>query len=96
MAGYHQLVRNAMELPTITASELAYRAVEFANHLAEKLRDVNQKYPTAVLGPEFNDIMAQARMGTLPGPTPAESIPIFEQLFYAYMASRYVIIPDKR
>jgi hypothetical protein len=83
-----------MELPTITASRLAELASNFAQTLAGKLEDINRKYPAAVLDPEFQDIVAQAHAGTLPGPPPAELIPVFEQLFYAYMASRFVIIPD--
>jgi len=82
-------------LPTITISELAQRAHNFAHTLAVELEGVNQKYPAAELGPQFQDIVAQAHAGTLPGPTPADSIPMFEQLFYAYMASRYVIVPDQ-
>jgi hypothetical protein len=33
--------------------------------------------------------------GNIPGPAPQGFIPAFERLFFAYMASRYVIMPDQ-
>jgi hypothetical protein len=84
-----------MDLPTIPASHAADLASRFAQTLAEKLDDINRQYPTASLGSEFEDIMAQAHAGTLPGPTPADAIPTFERLFLLFIASRYVIVPDK-
>jgi hypothetical protein len=84
-----------MGLPSMKASQATELASRFARHLAAELDGVNRKYPAAELGSEFQDIMAQAHAGTLPGPTPADCVPIFEQLFYTYMASQYVIVPDQ-
>ena len=84
-----------MDLPTIGATQATELASRFAQTLAEKLDDINRQYPTANLEPEFQDIIDQARAGTLPGPTPADSIPTFERLFLLFIASRYVIVPDQ-
>jgi hypothetical protein len=67
--------------PTIPASRAADLASRFAQTLAEQLDDINRQYPTANLGPAFQEIIDQARAGTLPGPTPTDAIPTFERLF---------------
>jgi hypothetical protein len=82
-------------LPTITASQVAELASRFARQLADRLGDINRQYPAAELDPEFQDIIDQARARTLRGPTPAEAIPTFERLSLAFIASRYVIVPDQ-
>jgi hypothetical protein len=83
-----------MGFPRMTASHAADLASRFARHLAASLDGINRQYPTANLGPEFQDIIDQAHAGTLPGPTPTDSIPTFERLFLLFIASRYTIVPD--
>jgi hypothetical protein len=83
-----------MALPMVSSSQATELASRFARQLAERLDDINRQYPTAEPDPEFQDIMAQAREGTLPGPTPADAIPTFERLFLDFIASRYAIVPD--
>jgi hypothetical protein len=82
-------------LPTITAGQVAELASRFARQLADRLGDINRQHPAAELDPEFQDIIDQARARTLRGPTPAEAIPTFERLFLAFIASRYMIVPDQ-
>ena len=84
-----------MELPTREASRATLLASSLAHQLAGRVENVNMKYPAAEPDPGFGDIVAQAHAGTLPGPTPTESIPTFERLFLVLMASRYVIVPDQ-
>jgi hypothetical protein len=81
--------------PTITASRATDLASRLARQLAASLDDINRQYPVANLGPEFQDIIDHARAGTLPGPTPTDAIPTVERLFLAFLASRYVIVPDQ-
>jgi hypothetical protein len=83
-----------MDLPTMNASRATDLASRFARQLAASLDDINRQYPTAHLDPAFQDIIDQARAGTLPGPTPTDSIPTFERLFLLFIASRYIIVPD--
>jgi len=82
------------ELPTIRASELTSKAASFASDLAGQLDALNQKYPTAELDPQEKEFLEKAFSGNIPGPEPKQLIPVFERLFFAYMASRYVIVPD--
>jgi hypothetical protein len=82
------------ELPTIRASELAGKATIFANEFAAQLDALNQEYPTADLIPKDKETLAKNFGGKIPGPEPKQFIPVFERLFFAYMASRYVIVPD--
>ena len=84
-----------MELPTMNASHATALASRLAYQLAREIDNINMKYPAAELDPEFQDIVIQAHAGTLPGPTPADAIPTFERLFLAFIASRYVIVPDQ-
>jgi hypothetical protein len=84
-----------MKLQTITAGRAIELAAGLAHQLAGELDGVNQKYPGASgLGQESHDILTQAHAGTLPGPTPSDSVPVFERLFLTYIASKYVIVPD--
>jgi hypothetical protein len=82
------------ELPTIRASELVSKAASFASDLAGQLDALNQKYPTADLDPQEKEFLEKNFSGNLPGPEPKQFIPVFERLFFTYMASRFVVIPD--
>jgi hypothetical protein len=83
------------ELPTIRASELASKAASFASDLAAQLDALNQEYPTAEMSPKDKEFLEKTFGGNIPGPVPQQFIPVFERLFFAYMASRYVIVPDQ-
>jgi hypothetical protein len=82
------------ELPTIRASELAGKAATFAHELAAELDALNLEYPTAEMSPRDKETLEKTFNGNVPGPVPQQFIPVFERLFFAYMASRYVIVPD--
>jgi hypothetical protein len=82
------------EFPTISVSELAGKAAKFAHELAAELDALNQKYPNAVLSPKDKEVLETNFKGNLPGPVPQQFISVFEQTFFAYMASRYVIVRD--
>jgi hypothetical protein len=82
------------ELPTIRASELAEKATMFAHELAAELDALNEQYPTAVLSPKDKETLEKNFKGNVPGPAPQQFIPVFKRLFFTYMASRYVIVPD--
>jgi hypothetical protein len=84
-----------VELPTITVSELAGKASKFAHELAAELDAVNEKYPEAVLSPKDKETLETNFKGNVPGPVPQQFISVFERHFFAYMASRYVIVPDQ-
>jgi hypothetical protein len=88
------MMRSSPELPTITASDLASRALSFARDLATRLDALNQAYPTAVLSAPDQAYLEHTCGSTVPGPVPQQYVPVFEELFIAYMASRYVIMPD--
>jgi hypothetical protein len=83
------------ELPSIRASELTGKATTFAYELAAELDALNQQYPTAEMSPKEKEFLEKTFGGNIPGPVPQQFIPVFERLFFAYMASRYVIVPDQ-
>jgi hypothetical protein len=83
------------ELPTIRVSELTGKAAAFAHELATELDALNQEHPTAEMGPKEKEFLEKTFGGNIPGPIPQQFIPVFERLFLAYMASRYVIVPDQ-
>jgi hypothetical protein len=82
-------------LPTIRISEVTRRAAEFARNLVAKLEAINEAYPVAHLSPTDQKIFEELSRGKPIGPAPSELVPVFERLFFAYMASRYVIVPDR-
>ena len=82
------------ELPTIRAAEFAGKAPIFANDLVAQLDALNQEYPTADLSPKDKETLEKNFSGNVPGPAPHQFISVFERLFFAYMASRFVVIPD--
>jgi hypothetical protein len=84
-----------MELPIMTISELTDRASAFAGNLATRLEDVNAKYSIADMTPEEQEIFAKTIRSMSHDQAPSHFIPVFERLFFAYMASRYVIVPDQ-
>jgi hypothetical protein len=82
-------------LPTITVNELQERAAGFAKDLVEKLEKINL-YSNAILTPE-----AQSYVDALPPeqnfhPAPSDYQHIFENQFYLYIASHYMIVPDEK
>jgi hypothetical protein len=82
------------ELPTIRASELAGKAITFAHELVAKLDALNEEHPTAEMSPIDKESLEKTFGGNISGPAPHQFIPIFERLFFTYMASRFVVIPD--
>jgi hypothetical protein len=46
------------------------------------------------MSPEAREFLEKTFGSSIPGPTPHELIPVFERLFYRYIASRWVIIPE--
>ena len=83
-----------LELPTIKASELVDKAASFACELAAQLDALNQEHPTAEMSPKEKEVLEKTFGGNIPGPFPQQFIPAFQRLFFTYMASRYVIVPD--
>jgi len=82
------------QIPTITVSEVAGRAEAYAKSLASNLESLNAKFFHAVLD-ERNQEIFQKFSGNMDlEPMPAQFIPVFERLFFTYMASRYIIVPD--
>jgi hypothetical protein len=81
------------ELPTIRATELAKKATIFANEIIVQLNALNEEYPTAQMSQDDKETLEKNFSGNLPGPRPQEFISVFERLFFAYMASRFVIVP---
>jgi hypothetical protein len=81
------------ELPTMNASTLERVAASFASHLSLRLETVNREYPVADIPPEGTETLENNLSDG--GPTPREYIPVFKELFYAYMMTQYVIVPDK-
>jgi hypothetical protein len=82
------------ELPTIRASELAGKAASVASDLATRLDALNREYPTAEMSPKEKTFLETTFGGNIPSPEPKQFFPVFERLFFAYMASRFVVIPD--
>jgi hypothetical protein len=98
------------QFPSMKASELSPIAKEFATNLIARLESVNLQYGTAVLeretaepilkyqipklGPEVPETPLTPASEIFPDLSPRAARQIFEQLFFAYMASRYVIVPD--
>lgn len=81
-------------LPTMKASELTEKATNFAKDLAERLEDFNREHPEPEISEEEWSYIREQFGGKIPGPTPTELIPTFEEIFCSYIASRYVIIPE--
>ena len=80
------------ELPTITASELMNRAASFAHDLVTQLDALNQEYPTAEMSSKEKETLKKTSNDL--GPAPQQFTSVFERLFFAHMASRFVVVPD--
>ncbi|MGH8059679.1 MAG: hypothetical protein ACREOH_20975, partial [Candidatus Entotheonellia bacterium] len=75
-------------------TEVAAKAAEFANILASELEALNQKYPVAHLEQEAKDSLQRTIPGGVSGPNPEDYKGTFELIFWRYIASRCVIIPE--
>jgi hypothetical protein len=81
------------ELPTITASELMNRAASFARDLVTQLDALNQEYPIAEMSSKEKETIKKLSINDF-GPSPQQFTLVFERLFFAHMASRFVVVPD--
>ena len=77
----------------MNVSTLEGAAASFVLHLSLNLEAINREYPTADIPSEAIEALVKDPSGV--GPTPREYAPVFKELFYAYMATRYVIVPDQ-
>lgn len=79
---------------SITASELAKLAGEYAHAMAEALDGLNKQYPNPleITGEEAENLRKYSDQ--ISGPTPHQLIPAFERLFCLTMAEQFVVIPD--
>jgi hypothetical protein len=82
------------ELPMIRASELVDKAASFARDLVARLDALNQKYPTAEMSPKEKGTLEKTLGDHDLAPVPQQFTSVFERLFFAHMASRFVVIPD--
>ena len=82
------------ELPVIRTSELVDKAASFARDLAAQLDMLNQQYPTAEMSSKEKEALKKALGDRDLSPDPQQFTPVFERLFLAYMASRFVVVPD--
>lgn len=81
-------------LPTMKVSEVAAKAAEFADILASELEALNQKYPVPQLEQDVKDYLQKTFPGGVSGPNPKDYRGTFELIFWRYIASRCVIIPE--
>ena len=87
-----------MATEAIKASEVVTRAERFARDLAQRLNEVNRRYPSPQFGPEEdreNTARTQESREPVAGPTPDDLIPAFRELFCRHVASQAVIVPDE-
>jgi hypothetical protein len=82
------------QIPTIRVSEVAARAEGYAKSLASNLEGLNVQFSHPVLDTHGQEIFQKISGNMDLEPMPAQFIPVFERLFFTYMASRYIIIPD--
>jgi hypothetical protein len=82
------------ELPVIRTSELVDKATSFARDLINQLDALNQEYPTAEMSQKEKEVVKKALGDRDVGPVPQQFTSVFERLFLAYMASRFVVVPD--
>jgi hypothetical protein len=81
-------------LPRITVSELQTRAGGFAKELVENLEKINRDSNT-VLTPEAQKYVESLPAEQFSHPLPADYRHVFESVFCRFMASHYIIVPDK-
>lgn len=81
-----------MEWPTMNTEEIANLAEDFANDLAARLTEFNERYPDPEMSSEawerFKD-----QSDRVTGLTPENMKPLFQIVFCRYMGSRYGLAP---
>ncbi len=82
-----------MEIPTIQDKELSLRADAFAEDLAERLGEFNDRNPKPEMSLEAWQCLEKQHGDNIPGLTPDEMIPFFKMIFCVYMGSHYGLVP---
>lgn len=83
-----------MEIPTIQDKELSLQADAFAEDLAARLREFNDRNPKPAMSLEAWQYLEEQHEGNIPGPTPDEMVPFFKMIFCMYMGSHYGLVPE--
>jgi hypothetical protein len=87
-----------MDIPlpilTMELRDVEAKAQAFADALINQLNSFNDRIPTPRMS-ESAQAFLKETPGGLPGPTPEQQRERFIALFYRYMASHRVILPDE-
>ena len=79
--------------PTMGSEELSSRARDFAETLATRLDEFNERNPKSKMSEEEQRRIQEQYGDNIPGLTPQQMKPAFEMVFCLYMGSRYGLVP---